>query len=334
MRAAFLAMSNHIRLTHSSDFFIALLGSFFGDVAVIPHERAWIELPKAHWDLIIAYQKRYSPEELEAFGADRVVLVPMFDDCPVDEAYWSRYRGFKVLCFSSTLERALSSYGLEALGARYYPELPDSAVDWKGLKGFFWPRLPSIDWGLVQKLMAGTDFARMHLHGVEAPERTDPKIEHTLWFADQAEYRACLERANVYFAPRPAEGIGLSFIEAMELGHCVVAPDRPTMNEYIRNGVNGLLYDPEDPRPLDFSRARELGLAARESCVAGRKAWLDSLPDIKRFLEEPARGGYAPKAHFFISARGKLIARLRFVPGLFAFYRFLRSRATALKPFR
>jgi glycosyltransferase involved in cell wall biosynthesis len=327
MHVAFLAMSNHIRHTHSSDFFIALLRDLFGEVTVIPHERAWIDLPKAHWDLVIDYQKRYSPEELEAFGADRMVLVPMYDDCPVDEAYWSRYRAFKVLCFSSTLGTALSSYGLEALGARYYPEVPDCAIDWKGLRGFFWPRLPSIDWSLVEKLVAGTVFERMQLHGDQAPEPDDPRIERSSWFADQAEYRACLERANVYFAPRPLEGIGLSFIEAMAMGHCVVAPDRPTMNEYIRDGENGLLYDPENPRPLDFSRARELGRAARESCVAGRKAWLEAAPRIRRFFEEPARGGYAPKTRFFVSARGKLVARLRFVPGLFAFYRLLRSLA-------
>lgn len=325
MRVAFLAMSNHIRLTHSSDFFISLLRSFFGDVAVIPHERAWIELPKGKWDLVIAYQKRYSPEELEAFGADRVVIVPMYDDCPIDEAYWSRYRAFKVFCFSSTMGKALSSYGLEAWGARYYPEVPDVLIDWNGLKSFFWPRLPSIDWSLVQKLISGTNFERMHLHGVEAPALGDPKIAYSSWFADQAEYRSALGRANVYFAPRPAEGIGLSFIEAMAMGQCVVAPDRPTMNEYIRGGVSGLLYDPDDPRPLDFSHARELGLAAKESCETGRKAWIDAAPDIRRFFEEPARGGYVPKAHFFVSARGKLIARLRYIPGLFAFYRILRS---------
>jgi glycosyltransferase involved in cell wall biosynthesis len=324
MKVAFLAMSNHIRFTHSSDFFIAMLRSLFGDVAVIPHERAWIELPKAHWDLIVSYQKRRSPRELEAFGADRVVIVPMYDDCRLDEAYWRDYRAFKVFCFSSTMEQALSSYGLEAWGARYYPEIPDCSIDWSGLRGFFWPRLPSLDWGLVRKLIARTDFERMHLHGVEAPERADPGMEYSSWFADSSEYRSCLERANVFFAPRLAEGIGLSFIEAMAMGHCVVAPDRPTMNEYIRDGENGLLYDPERPAGLDFSRARELATAARASCEAGRKAWLASMPDIRAFLEEPARG-YSPKTHPAVALKGRATALLRYVPGLPAAYRLLRS---------
>lgn len=311
MRTAFLAMSNHLNVTRSTDFLIAHLRDFFGDVAVIPHERAWLELPKAHWDLIVVFQKRYSPQELEAFPADRVVLVPMYDASPMEEVYWRKYRAFKVFCFSSTMEQALASYGLEAWGARYYPELPDSALDWSGLKGFFWPRSPSIDQSLIRTLTAETEFESMHLHST--------------WFEDQADYRAALERSNVFFAPRPAEGIGHSFIEAMALGHCVVAADRPTMNEYIRDGVNGLLYDPDRPRSLDFSRSRELGLAARASSAAGRKAWLDALPDIRRFLEEPARG-FSRKAHHpFIALKGRAIARLRYFPWLLAAYRSLRS---------
>ena len=33
----------------------------------------------------------------------------------------------------------------------------------------------------------------------------------------------------------------------MALGLLVVAPDRPTMNEYLVSGENGLLYDPAHP---------------------------------------------------------------------------------------
>jgi glycosyltransferase involved in cell wall biosynthesis len=325
MNVAFIALSNHIYKTHSSDFFIDLLRELYGQVYVMPHERAWLELPKRHWDLIVVWQRRYTPEELESFGADRVVLVPMYDDCPLDENYWKDYRAFKVFCFSSTLERALRFQGIEAWGARYYPETPDSRIEWDGLKGFFWPRIESIGWPLVARLTEGTRFERMHVHGAPEGSIVAPGVEVSSWFANQAEYRAELARANVFFAPRPSEGIGLSFLEALALGQCVAAPDGPTMNEYITDGVNGLLYDPRSPRPLDFSKAKDLGFASRESCIEGRKRWLAAKDDIRRFLEEPARGGYSPKAHPIIATRGRLVARLRYIPGLFAFYRRLRD---------
>ncbi|HUX20469.1 MAG TPA: hypothetical protein VMW69_04460, partial [Spirochaetia bacterium] len=82
MNVAFLANSFHLKKTKSADFFIAILRDSFGFVEVIPHKDAWARLPKRRWDLIVVWQHRYPPEELEAFGADRVVLVPMYDDTP------------------------------------------------------------------------------------------------------------------------------------------------------------------------------------------------------------------------------------------------------------
>jgi len=323
MNVAFLANSFHLKRTHSSDFFINLLREAFGTVDVIPHKEAWAELPKRKRDLIVVWQHRYPPEVLEAFGADRVVLVPMYDDTPLDEAFWSKYRRFKVFCFSSTLERLLVSYGLQAWGVRYYPDPADfPATDWsRGLRGFFWPRTRAIHWGLVRALSAGSAFERMHLHWtpdvhgdlsppVEDAERADGRVELSSWFRNAAEYHKALASSNVFFASRVAEGIGMSFLEAMAMGLCVVAPSAPTMSEYLEHGVNGLLFDPAVPRALDFSRAKELGQAARRSCERGRIAWQDGIPRIAAFFEEPSLG-YRPKFHPVIEAKGRTISLAR-----------------------
>ena len=102
----------------------------------------------------------------------------------------------------------------------------------------------------------------------------------------------------------------MSFIEAMSMGLCVVAPRAPTMSEYIEDGVTGLLYDPENVKALDFSHAREIGAAARASCEAGRERWLSSWPAIKAFLEEPA-AGYRIRHHPGIALRGRSISAAR-----------------------
>jgi glycosyltransferase involved in cell wall biosynthesis len=336
MKTAFLAMTVHINRTRSSDFFIALLRDFFGDVTVIPHQRVWIDVPKSKWDLIVVWQGHYTPEELEALGADRVVFVPMYDDIPLDEAYWSKYRQFKVFCFSSTLERLLVSYGLTAWGARYYSELPLPVEhEWDELSAFFWQRYEALDWRLVKVLMGDTRFSHVHLHWTPTDEHENeppPLTEQELasgrfqvssWFKDSEEYHTLVSRANVFFASRLTEGIGLSFVEAMAMGLCVAAPCRPTMSEYIENGVNGLLYDPDRPGPLDFSRARELGAEARSSCENGRKLWIEALPRLRDFLEEPVPG-YRPRRHPFVVAKGLANYSIRKVPGLRDSYRFLR----------
>ena len=338
MNVAFLANSFHLKETKSADFFIDLLRAFFGAVEVIPHKEAWAKLPKRRWDLIVVWQHRYPPEELEAFGADRVVLVPMYDDTPLDEESWCKYKNFKIFCFSSTLERLLVSYGLAAWGVRYYPDpqtLP--ATSWRGgLRGFFWPRTRTIDWPLVSRLVGGTKFERMNLHWTPAvysgnlshplgnDENASMQVDVSSWFRNADDYRELLAASNVFFASRVSEGIGMSFLEAMAMGLCVVAPRAPTMSEYIEDGVNGLLYDPDVPEPLDFSRAAALGAAARLSCKAGRAAWARAAQQIATFLEEPTLG-YRPKFHPVIMAKGRGIAVARKV------YRFMKRVARASK---
>ena len=321
MNVAFLANSFHLKKTKSADFFIDLLRASFETVDVIPHKEAWAELPKRKWDLIVVWQHRYQPEELEAFGADRVVLVPMYDDTPLDESFWRKYQNFKVFCFSSTLERLLVSYGLKAWGVRYYPDPRAFPAGGKhnDLRGFFWPRTENINWPLVKQLVGDTCFERMHVHWTpdiygsnmsfpfEDAKKDSLPVRVSSWFRDADEYRAALTESNVFFASRVAEGIGMSFLEAMAMGLCVVAPRAPTMSEYIDDGVNGLLYDPNHPEPLDFSRAETLGEAARSSCEIGRAIWLAAAPQIASFLEEPAPG-YRPRFHPVIEVKGRGIA--------------------------
>jgi GT2 family glycosyltransferase len=60
------------------------------------------------------------------------------------------------------------------------------------------------------------------------------------------------------------------------------------MNEYISHGVNGLLYDPHQGRPVDFSAARAIGARARESMERGHQRWLTSIPALLDFVATPA----------------------------------------------
>jgi len=123
-------------------------------------------------------------------------------------------------------------------------------------------------------------------------EQKEYNIVTSAWFAEKRDFFNILDRANIFFAPRRAEGIGQSFLEAMARGQCVIAPDNGTMNEYILHGVNGLLYDPEHPAPLDFSRFAELGEAARRSVAIGYQRWIAAEDHLEEFILMPSEKAY------------------------------------------
>jgi hypothetical protein len=260
---------------------------------------------------------------LEAFAIPQVILVPMYDYCPHIREYWNKYRNFKMVCFSKTLFDELDCWGLRTFRAQYYPQplpIANTTQD-SSLRGFFWPRTKDLGWSTLRKLMAGSNFESFHFHWTRNlnPDMTDLpskaeterfSIKTSTWFESFVDYSDAVRKCNIFFASRRMEGLGMAFLEAMAWGLCVVAPDFPVMNEYIQNGRNGLLYDPDDPNGLEFSNHRALGRAAYESCVAGRQKWESSFDDMKSFILERSRGPYF-RRHPFVRTKKRGYAMLR-----------------------
>lgn len=309
MNVAFFGAESHFVFTRSSHFFTDAMQRMLGPFLISGTDWRWVHLPRRRrWDLVIFWQ--YLPErwELDCLAADRVVLVPMYDNCPKDRASWEIYHDCRVLCFSRTLGELLRAYGLRVLDARYFPPVPAQGVTWdgEGLRGFFWPRKRELSWLHVRPMMEGAAWSRIHLHVTdnlsEVPLEISPEdarrlpLERSTWFASPRDYLRVLGQHQVFFAPRRTEGIGMSFLEALSLGMAVIAPNGATMNEYIESGVNGCLYDPDSPVAPQWPHARSWGDEARRRCLRGREQWLASLPRIRDFLLEghPVRAAARP----------------------------------------
>jgi hypothetical protein len=340
MRVAFLANSFHLTMTKSSDFFIELLRKAFDDVHVIPLKEAWAVIPRSKWDLLVVWMALVEPRELEAFGVPRVVLVPMSDYSPHERVFWTQYMQFNIFSLSATFLDELQSWGLNAFGLHYYPTPSPSAETCgePGLRGFFWPRTRELGWSTIRKLIGNTPFESFHVHWARElnPELADLPtaedaanfpIQRSSWFDSRAEYENSVRQANVYFAPRTSEGIGMSYLEALSWGLCVVASDAPTMNEYIVHGVNGLLYNADNPVPLDFSNHEAIGREARDRCERGRKNWEDAFEEIKSFLQQPGRMAKMPR-HPLVRVRKRSYVTLRAIYRLAKriLYAVLRNR--------
>jgi hypothetical protein len=282
-------------------------------------DEAWRGGQPIHWlsvadhDVIIMFQS-YCHNEARSYRSmhPNVVYIPMFDQFGFSQAsindlsgFWEPFQGSKVLSFSTAVHALTTGFGIFSHRVRYYPEFPPIASRAsQGLHGFFWLRREEeLGWDIVRALIGRTRFDSFHLHVVGdpgfPPVRLPPaedvqaqNITMSTWFERRAEFDKIASCATVYFAPRLAEGIGQTFLEAMARGQCVIAADNPTMNEYIVNGVNGLLYEPSSPRPLDLSDVARLGREARRGVTVGRAGWEANEETLVDFLLTPSAAFY------------------------------------------
>lgn len=319
-RIAYLDHSFH-RTTRSTEFLPELLvrhghvvDYFWDDAWQGGKPVAWNDV--ASYDVVIMFQSYCLPEKRYFREAHpNVVYIPMLDQFglwqgPVFNlaAFWEPFQGSKVLNFSNAVHGMATGFGLASHCVRYYqPKRVLPAPPREGLHGFFWLRREQqLSWKTIRRLLGETRFDSFHLHlatdpgtpPAELPSADDMaryRITTSTWFENKADLNAVMEKANVYFAPRVEEGIGQSFLEAMARGQCVVAPNQGTMNEYILPGVNGLLYDLQSPKPLDFSAAVALGAQAKAGTVTGRAIWQEAEADLVRFILTPAKALYAGK---------------------------------------
>ncbi|WP_425058552.1 hypothetical protein SCACP_32110 [Sporomusa carbonis] len=253
---------------------------------------------------VVVFWQSISPQMVESLKCNNIVFFPMYDACgDVTIDYWYNIRNVKVICFSRTLHEKLSKLGFQCMYIQYFPQ-PISFNSQKGLSLFFWHRRCEITWETVRKLIEDTELEAVHIHKAVdpfqtfTPPSTEDEVHYNIsysdWFNTKQDYLDAVDAKSIYIAPRITEGIGFSFLEAMAMGKAVVAADRPTMNEYIQDGINGYLFSVENPRPIDFTNLEQVKENAFRTIVEGRKRWDKGKYKILDFIEEAPR-----KNHYF-----------------------------------
>lgn len=299
MRFAFVGHSFH-SITASSKWFIELLAQNAETTIFWDHRwkggRDVAVSEISSFDRIFVWQVEHVASELAKMSQEKVVFIPMWDSAlHLRQDWWKSLGRMRVLSFSWTLHQRLRNWGVNSFHAQYFPNPADYTVveDFETLRGFLWQRRPEIGWATVSKLSGMTKWDSFQLHfgidpgfeEVEPPSAVACRRNNISFSRFSQEFDSSKAAiANVYFAPRMTEGIGMTFLEAMARGQCVVANDAPTMSEYITNRLNGILYDGNNIGSVDLRCAREFGAAARRTIEMGFADWESDLktriPDI------------------------------------------------------
>lgn len=282
--------SFHLK-TKSTQFFIDILKKQF-EVRFLwidPYTESYDGLEDAKgqsFDMIVLFQLILDPHFLhQNFKFTKAVYIPMYDSVSNLEgprySVFQAYKNFGIVCFSKTLYEGLISRGYEAVYVQYFPE-PQAVTDWGDTESvFFWQRLTALNIRTVTRLLPNLSIRHIHIHKATDPENryvppeagTEYSYTYSEWFDDRKEMDKVLCASAIYVAPRFKEGIGMGFLNAMARGRCVIAPDVPTMNEYIVNEKNGLLYDIRTMQALRKEDIRAMQENALKTIADGYKNW-------------------------------------------------------------
>ena len=212
------------------------------------------------YDALILFQMPISVKLLkEKFKFKIGSYFPMYDGTgEASEEFWIQYKEFNIINFSYTLHKKLLRLGFSTYYIQYFPKPME--IDNFGKKDsiFFWNRRNLINVNYLEDIIEALNTKKIHLHMAMDPNEKKVEVNKSIqekysltystWFNTRTEMQKIIESSSIYIAPRFAEGIGMSFLEAMAMGRCVVAVNNPTMNEYIINGVTGFLYEYENPK--------------------------------------------------------------------------------------
>jgi len=262
----------------------------------------------------------------------RVIWVPMWDDVSGHpEAWWRELpKQLKVVAFSRAVAERARAAGLEVFARQYFKDPAQfEAAPWNGERVLlYWNRRGMIGPRFLHTFCAALRIDRLLFRNgldpgadagaaYELPDRLGRTVVEVLpRTSSRDEYFRSTARVNIVVSPRLEEGVGMVMLEGLARGCAVFAADGPTMNEYIRSGIDGYLFRPKSlaSRATGALRSRlagvglglppsrygldgrqpwqeiaaldlaALGRAARMAHVEGRARWMDGLRDYVRFI--------------------------------------------------
>ncbi|MBQ8251044.1 MAG: glycosyltransferase family 4 protein [Alphaproteobacteria bacterium] len=297
----FIGHSYH-KKTKSADFIINLLKgkyeieTFYFD-PYNDEANAFEQLKNKTVNNIVLWQIAPNIEKLISYvKTDKITFFPMYDASRNEEYdFWYSYKNVKIINFSMALHKKLKNMGLDSKYIQYFPKPEDNFIKGDEKNIYFWQRINKINVNVVEKLFSNLGFDKLHIHNAIDPQHSfvkphnkiKNKIEYSTWYDKKEDMKKDIQSAQIYIAPREFEGIGMSFLEAMAMGKCVIAPNYPTMNEYIIHNQNGVLYDLSNPQPLNYFDPIQLGKNAYDSIKLGYQKWENDKSEILKWIEEP-----------------------------------------------
>jgi FkbM family methyltransferase len=271
-------------------------------------------------DVFIFCQKRPPINIFKGRQDAKVIWIPMWNNVQnMGIKEWALIpKHFRILAYSPLITKFSEKAGLETLQVCYAPDINRfTPATWtQGNILYYWNRV-----GLINKSLLINICRALNVQKLLFRPNLDPgipkerayaltsndigiEVEIVPFFDTAVKSLDYLNQANIVIAPRPAEGVGLVFLEAMAAGKLVLSINQPTMSEYIESGHTGILLKSNrvwfEKTPMLSVKASShqnwpklkniqhqmLGQNARLRIAELRQIWMRDQIKIRRFVYE------------------------------------------------
>jgi len=307
--------------TQSADFFIRILREAFS-VETHYYDRCYhCNIPKEKIDRadVIVFWEFLADRYTLGVPGKRCVYVPMYDNEWGSTWQWRRIAksGIRVISFCDAITQHARACGVKDVLEVHFAFDPERYHGMEGdpRKATLWER-GQISFAHVKQLFSPGDLDKvtvfrrpeggLRFSSITAEEAEAYHIEEKGGgFLPADEYRALQRESGVYVAPRWKEGIGMTVLEQMAMGKCVIAHDDATMSEYIVNGKTGILRDFHSKlKPIDPAEIAIVRSNVREAAKAFYRRWILERDNVVPFIQEtksypPIKiGGFLDSLHY------------------------------------
>lgn len=187
------------------------------------------------------------------------ISIPMADACEnMPDDYFSLSGMLGSISFTQLIREKFYNANNETFNLKYFPQVEEQIdFDKKDIDVFYGFR--GKNWSNVIKLFKSLKNSGLRLHTHNATDNHNEKnfIDFdSLYFSDVFDLYKIYNRSKFYLCPRDTEGIGLSTLNAMRFGLVPIAINGAGNEDYIKDGLNGILIDQSD---INKSSEEQLG---------------------------------------------------------------------------
>lgn len=251
-------------------------------------------------DYVFYFQSITPIDQLHLVKA-QMIWAPMYDGTPMDFKTWQRLSELpiKVISFSKRIHKQALMYGLPSFKCQYYLKPNWSSISKNHDKKiiYFWYRgslkvndfIKLINPIQIKKLVIRqAPDPRYQIETIDKKTLKDYKIEilNDDKF-DKNLHQQLLNECDIFVAPRKKEGIGITTLEAMSQGKCIIAWKAGTMDEYIKDNKNGFLIDNRSQKKLNLNNFNNLISQMKIDYQNGYDRWNFASKELNPFIKIP-----------------------------------------------